>query len=144
MGAWAVCDGVVPRRAVNAPRHHEVAHSIRAGSRLVVIPRAREPTMSFFSKLKSVLYRDSLMGHLHFDGPLSRMGDSGVGLEDTSVSGISEVWMEAGTSFGLNKAFTYWSHSKSPHKFVPVESLLSFNEADLFCFVPSEPVDVRY
>ena len=100
--------------------------------------------MSLFSKLKGVLYGNSLVGHLHFDGPLSRMGDSRVGLEDTSVGGISEVWMEAGTSFGLNKAFMYWSHSESPHKLVPVESLLSFNEVDLLFFVPSEPVDVCY
>ena len=100
--------------------------------------------MSLFSKLKSVLYRNSLVGHLHFDGPLSRVGNSGVGFEDPSVGRISEVWVEAGASFGLNKAFTYWSHSESPHEFVPVESLLSFNEVDLFFFVPSEPVDVRY
>ena len=100
--------------------------------------------MPFFGKLESILYGDSLVVHFHFDGPLSRVGDSGVGFEDTNVGRVNEVWVETGAGFGLNKAFTYWSHSESPHEFVPVESLLSFNEADLFFFVPPESVDVRY
>ena len=100
--------------------------------------------MSFFGKLESVLYGDGLVGHFHFDGPLSRVGNSVIGLEDTSIGRISEVWVETGAGFGLNEAFTYWSHSESPHEFVPVEPLLSFNEVDLFFFVPAEPVDVHY
>ena len=80
--------------------------------------------------------------HSHLDGPVSRMGDGRVGFENASV-GISEVRVKAGAGFGLNKAFTYWSHPESPHKLVPVESLLSFNKVDLLFFVPSEPIDVR-
>ena len=100
--------------------------------------------MAFFGKLESVLYGDGLVNHFHFDRPLSRVRDSVVGLEDTSVGRISEVWVETGAGFGLNKAFMYWSHSESPHEFVSVEALLSFNQVDLLFFVPAESVDVRY
>ena len=100
--------------------------------------------MAFFGELKSVLYGDGLVGHFHLDGPLSRMGDSVVGLEDAGVGRVSEVWVEAGAGLGLNEAFMYGSHSESPHKFVSVKPLLSFNEVDLFFFVPAEPVNVCY
>ena len=143
MGAWAIRDGMVPRRTVDAPGHHKIAHGVGAGSRLVVIPRAGEPAMAFFGKLEGVLYGEGLGDHSHFDGPVSRVGDGGIGLKNASV-GVSEVWVKAGSGFGLNKAFMYWSHPESPHKLVLVELLLSFNEVDLFFFVPSEPVDVCY
>ena len=143
MGAWAICDGVVPRRTINAPGHHEVAHGVGAGSRFVVVPRTGKPVMTFFSELEGVLYGEGLGDHSHLDGPISRMGDGRFGLENASV-GISEVWVKAGARFCLDETFTYWSHPESPHKFVPVEPLLSLDEADLFLFVPSESVDVRY
>ena len=143
MGARAIHDGVVPRRTINAPGHHEVVHGVGAGSRFVMVPRTGKPTMAFFSELEGVLYGEGLGNHSHLNGPVSRMGDGGVGLENASV-GISEVWVKAGARFCLNKAFTYWSHPESPHKFVPVESLLPLPEIDLFLFVSSESVDVRY
>ena len=84
------------------------------------------------------------MDHFHLHGPISRVGDGGVGFEDTGVGRINEVWMEAGASFGLDEAFTYWSHPESPHKLVAIKSLLSLDEANLFFFVSPEPIDVCY
>ena len=99
--------------------------------------------MAFFGKLQSVLHGQGLRNHLHFHGPLSRVGDGGVGFEDAGV-GISEVWVETGAGFSFNETFTHWSHPESPHELVAVESLLSIDKIDLFFFIPPEPVHVRH
>ena len=56
MGVRAIRDGVVPRRTINAPGHHKIVCGVGAGSCLVVVPRAGEPVMAFFSELEGVLY----------------------------------------------------------------------------------------
>ena len=82
--------------------------------------------MAFLGELEGILYGEGLRDHSHLNGPISRVRDGGVGLENAGF-GVSEVWVEAGAGFGLNKAFTYGSHPKSPYKLVVVKSLLSFN-----------------
>ena len=126
MGAWAIRNGVVPRQTIDTPGHHEVAHSVGTRSRFIVVPQTREPMMAFFGELEGVLYGEGLRDHSHFDGPISRVRDGGVGFQNADF-GVSEVWVETGAGLGLNKAFTYGSHPKSPHKLVAVELLLSFN-----------------
>ena len=132
----AVRDSVVSRRTVNTMRDHEMMHRSRTWARFIVVPRTRQPAVTFFCQLECILNRYGLRYYSGFDRPISRVGYGWVWFEDTSFV-IDEVRLKAGTGFGFDKSVTHWSHSKSPHHFVVLQPTLALQQVDLFFLKPS-------
>ena len=66
-----------------------------------------------------------------------------VGLEDTGIV-INKVGLQERVGLGLDKAFTYGSHSKPPHHLITIQPLLTLQQVYLFFFIPLKSVNICY